>query len=160
MPTTSDVSGQDDLYERAAAEHGAALGRLVRGYEADPEKRRELLQEIHLVLWRSFERFQARCSLRTWVYRVAHNTAASWVNRQRLERPHMLRSLEELDDTPVSARGGLTCGPESAHTVNTTLEAVGSAGDSCISPRHGRDRDRRVDVFLIQRITRSISLTG
>ena len=66
MATTSDVNGQDDLYERAAAEFGAALGRLARGYEADPEKRRDLLQEVHLALWRSFEGFNARCSLRTW----------------------------------------------------------------------------------------------
>jgi len=70
------VSAQDDLYERAAAEYGAALGRLARGHEAEPEKRRELLQEIHIALWRSFEAFEARCSLRTWVYRVAHNTGA------------------------------------------------------------------------------------
>ena len=34
---------------------GPALGRLARGYEADSEKRRDLLQEIHLALWRSFK---------------------------------------------------------------------------------------------------------
>jgi RNA polymerase sigma-70 factor (ECF subfamily) len=99
--TTSDVNGQDDLYERAAAEYGAALGRLARGYEADPEKRRDLLQEVHLALWRSFEGFHARCSLRTWVYRVAHNAAISWVIRQKRARPPMLVSLEELEVTPV-----------------------------------------------------------
>ena len=101
MSTTSDVSAQDDLYERAAAEFGAALGRLARGYEADPEKRRDLLQEVHLALWRSFEGFNARCSLRTWVYRVAHNAAISWAIRQKRARPSMLVSLEELEATPV-----------------------------------------------------------
>jgi DNA-directed RNA polymerase specialized sigma24 family protein len=34
------------------------------------------LQEIRIALWRSFANFDGRCSLRTWVYRVAHNTAA------------------------------------------------------------------------------------
>jgi RNA polymerase sigma-70 factor (ECF subfamily) len=102
VSTTSDVNGQDDLYERAAAEFGAALGRLARGYEADPEKRRDLLQEVHLALWRSFEGFNARCSLRTWVYRVAHNAAISLVMRQKRARPPMLVSLEELEATPVS----------------------------------------------------------
>jgi RNA polymerase sigma-70 factor (ECF subfamily) len=101
VATTSDVNGQDDLYERAAAEYGAALGRLARGYEADPEKRRDLLQEVHLALWRSFEGFNGRCSLRTWVYRVAHNAAISWVIRQKRARPPMLVSLEELEVTPV-----------------------------------------------------------
>jgi RNA polymerase sigma-70 factor, ECF subfamily len=101
VQTTSHVSPRDDLYERAAAEYGAALGRLARGYEADPDKRRDLLQEIHLALWRSFERFRADCSLRTWVYRVAHNTAISWVTRQKRDRSPMLVSLEEVEMAPV-----------------------------------------------------------
>ena len=78
VATTSYVNEQDDLYQRAAAEYGPALGRLTCGYEVDPDRRRDLLQEIHLALWRSFEGFDARSSLRTWVYRVAHNTSISW----------------------------------------------------------------------------------
>ena len=101
LPTTSSLSAQDDLYQRAAEEYGAALGRLARGYEADPDKRRDLLQEVHLALWRSLEGFNAQCSLRTWVYRVAHNTAITWVTGQKRGRPQMLVSLEELDATPV-----------------------------------------------------------
>jgi RNA polymerase sigma-70 factor, ECF subfamily len=100
VPTTSSVSEQDDRYERAVAEYGAALGRLARGYEADSEKRRDLLQEVHLALWRSFERFDGRCSLRTWVYRVAHNTGVSWVIRQKRARQQMV-SLEEIDALPA-----------------------------------------------------------
>jgi RNA polymerase sigma-70 factor (ECF subfamily) len=95
------VRPQDDLYERAAAEYAAALGRLARGYEVDPDKRRDLLQEIHLALWRSFERFRADCSLRTWVYRLADNTATSWVTRPKQDRSQMLVSLEEVEMGPV-----------------------------------------------------------
>jgi RNA polymerase sigma-70 factor (ECF subfamily) len=95
------VRPQDDLYERAAAEYAAALGRLARGYEVDPYKRRDLLQEIHLALWRSFERFRADCSLRTWVYRLADNTATSWVTRPKQDRSQMLVSLEEVEMGPV-----------------------------------------------------------
>jgi hypothetical protein len=32
-----------------------ALGRLARAYEADPDKGRDLLPEIHFALWRSFD---------------------------------------------------------------------------------------------------------
>ena len=91
---------QDDLYEQAAAAYGNALGRLVRAYELDPERRRDLLQEIHLALWRSFEKFEARCSVRTWVYRVAHNIATSYVIRQRRATSELLLSLEEIDSVP------------------------------------------------------------
>jgi RNA polymerase sigma-70 factor (ECF subfamily) len=67
----------------------------------EPDKRRGLLQEIHLALWRSFERYRADCSLRTWVYRVAHNTATSWVTRPKQDRSQMLVSLEEVEMVPV-----------------------------------------------------------
>lgn len=89
---------RDDLYQQAAADFGGALDRLVRAYEADPDKRRDLLQEIHLSLWRSLEGFEGRCSLRTWVYRIAHNIAASHVMRQRRWNSR-LRSLEEIEAT-------------------------------------------------------------
>jgi hypothetical protein len=87
---------QDDLYQQATAEFSDALDRLVRAYELDPDKRRDLLQDIHLALWRSFDKFEARCSLRTWVYRVAHNIAASHVIRQRRMHQRSL-SLEEIE---------------------------------------------------------------
>ena len=73
---------QDELYQKVAQEYGEALARMIYAYEADPELRRDLSQEIHLALWRSLERFDGRCSLRTWVYRVAHNVATSHVVRQ------------------------------------------------------------------------------
>jgi RNA polymerase sigma-70 factor (ECF subfamily) len=93
-------SCQDDLYREAAASYGAALGRLAQAYEADPEIRRDLLQEIHIALWRSFEGFDARCSLRTWVYRVAHNTATSHVIRQRRHNALSFVALEEVESLP------------------------------------------------------------
>jgi len=45
---------QDELYEDAARTYSAPLERLARAYEADPEIRRDLLQDIHVALWRSF----------------------------------------------------------------------------------------------------------
>ena len=92
-------SSQDVLYADAASEYGAAIGRIARGYEMDPEKRRDLNQEIHFQLWRSFASFDARCSLRTWVYRVAHHVAASHVLRES-RRLSTLLSLEELERLP------------------------------------------------------------
>jgi RNA polymerase sigma-70 factor (ECF subfamily) len=93
---------QDDLYLEAAEKYAAPLKRLVRAYEAEPERRRDLLQEIHIALWRSFEIYESRCSLRTWVYRIAHFTAASHViKRSRLNR--QLVSIEEIEAAPDPA---------------------------------------------------------
>jgi RNA polymerase sigma-70 factor (ECF subfamily) len=88
------------LYKSAADTFGAALERLARAYEADPERRRDLLQEIHVAVWRSFAGFHGRCSLRTWVYRVAHNAATSYVLRQRRVNTGTWLSLEEIEALP------------------------------------------------------------
>ena len=92
------------MYEEAAEAYAAALERLGRAYEADADRRRDLLQDIHLALWRSFERFDRRCSLRTWVYRVAHNVAASYVVRQRRTYGGLV-GLEEIERLPVEREG-------------------------------------------------------
>jgi len=91
---------QDDLYEEVARTFGAALERLARSYEAELDKRRDLLQDVHFAIWRSLATFGGQCSLRTWVYRVAHNVAASHVLKSRRAKRRILISLDELENTP------------------------------------------------------------
>ncbi len=93
------MASREDLYREAVSTHGPALDRLARAYEADAETRRDLLQEIHLALWRSLDSFQSRCSLRTWIYRVAHNVAASHIITNRRQNPHQLISIDDVEVT-------------------------------------------------------------
>jgi RNA polymerase sigma-70 factor (ECF subfamily) len=72
----TDRQRQDALYAEAAA-FAPAIERLAHAVEAHPERARDLAQDIHLALWRSFARFDGGCALSTWAYRVAHNVAAS-----------------------------------------------------------------------------------
>ena len=98
MNQSAPSSGSDETYQEAAAAHGAALSRLARAYEAEPEKRRDLLQEIHISLWKSLGRFNGSCSLRTWVFRIAHNVAATHVLRERRRNRVKMVGIEELED--------------------------------------------------------------
>lgn len=100
--------GQEQRYREAVGEFGPALDRLARGYEADPDLRRDLRQDIHVQIWRSMAKFDGRCSLKTWVYRVAHNVAATHVLKRRAKAD--LVGLEELEgaaneDDPEAAAG-------------------------------------------------------
>jgi RNA polymerase sigma-70 factor (ECF subfamily) len=97
-------STRDDLYRDAADKYGSSLERLAGAYEADPDKRRDLSQDIHFQLWRSFQRYDGRCSLRTWVYRVAHHVAASHVLRERKIFSNLV-SLEQLEMLPDKDQG-------------------------------------------------------
>jgi RNA polymerase sigma-70 factor (ECF subfamily) len=106
--------GQEEYWRQCARDYGAALERLAWAYEPDPDRRRDLLQEIHLALWRSFETFDGRCGLRTWIYRVAHNTAISRVARRRRTEPRFL-SLEDIEARP---------GPENLERTAGRREAL------------------------------------
>ena len=112
---------QESFYEEAAANFGPALERLARAYEADPDHRCDLLQEIHIALWRSFAGFDRRCSLRTWVYRVAHNVGASHVARQYRTRTEALVGLEELETHPDPQR---TEAADRSLALNKLLELI------------------------------------
>ena len=103
------MGGNDELYKEVSGKYGPALQRLARGYEADPERRRDLLQDIHFELWRSLASFDNRCSLRTWVYRVAHNVGASHI----LSRKRAAARLVELD--AVETEPGFIDGEQQAN---------------------------------------------
>ncbi|MBB6255122.1 RNA polymerase sigma factor [Nitrospirillum iridis] len=111
---------QDTRYQQAAAQFGPALERLARAYERDADLARDLLQDIHLALWRSLDTFDGRCGLRTWVFRVAHNTGASHALRQRQSRlAAPAASLDELAETPALADT-----PEQAADRRRTLDRL------------------------------------
>ena len=93
--TTDDA---DRLFARALAEFGSARARIAYANEADRAQRADLQQEIYLELWRSFAIFDGRCSLGTWVYRVAHNMAARHVTRQHRLSHRELLNLEEITE--------------------------------------------------------------
>jgi RNA polymerase sigma-70 factor (ECF subfamily) len=104
--TPAGAVSQTSLYEQVVETFGPALDRLARAYELDSDARRDLLQEIHLQIWRSFAYFDQRCSVRTWVYRVAHNVATKHVMRQRRMRDRLV-NIENFDLMPGSDQAEL-----------------------------------------------------
>jgi RNA polymerase sigma-70 factor (ECF subfamily) len=109
---------QDDQYAAAAKSFAPAIERLARGYEADAELRRDLVQEIHTALWRSFAYFEGQCSERSWVYRVAHNVGVThMMTRKRLRS----ESSDALEDLETLAGGD---NPEAAADEKRTVERL------------------------------------
>ena len=127
-PTSTRRAGtQDQQFEQAVAEFGPALARLACAYEADFHRRQDLLQEIHIALWRSFATFDGRCSLRTWVYRVAHNIATAQVFRRRGRNPTAFLTLEDVETRAAAANIEETTDRERALERLLALTPVGVA---------------------------------
>ena len=103
---------REDLYRKAGEEFAPAIARLALSYEYDADRARDLEQEIHCALWQSLARFDGRCSLKTWVYRVAHNTATDHV-RRAARRPRKVA----LDTVDLPANDGGEAKAEQIHAL-------------------------------------------
>jgi RNA polymerase sigma-70 factor (ECF subfamily) len=78
-------------------EYGPALRRVARGYEADEARQEDLVQEILIGLWRALPSFAGRSSMRTWLFRVAHNIAVSHVIHRSRDRLARSVGIEDAD---------------------------------------------------------------
>lgn len=88
-------------YESLLRRYVAPLRRLAASYVHDPAGREDLFQEIVMALWTALPRFRGDSSERTWVYRVAHNTAISFTaNRRRRDGREL---TGEPDQEPIGA---------------------------------------------------------
>ena len=58
---------------------------LVMGIVRSEDMARDIAQETFLRAYRGIRRFELRSSFKTWLYRIAHNTAMSHIKRERKE---------------------------------------------------------------------------
>ncbi len=87
---SSDQSRYEDFLQR----YLASLRRLAWSYARDREEVDDLLQEIGMALWTALPRFRGDSSERTWVYRIAHNTAISFLASRRRPMAHEQPAVE------------------------------------------------------------------
>lgn len=93
---------RDRQFEALLAEHGPMLRRIAGSYEADPEVRRELEQDILLAVWRALPRWRGEGPVRAFLARVAHNRAVTHVSREaaRPRRSPLDETLASDEPTP------------------------------------------------------------
>jgi RNA polymerase sigma factor (sigma-70 family) len=76
-------------------------------FESDPERRADLVQEIWLEAWRTYESFENKSSIKTWLWAVGENVGKKYL-RDRVERqPELVMDSQltpaqsEDDDDPI-----------------------------------------------------------
>ena len=95
------MSPADDLFRQVLDEYGPALARLARIYERQPARAEDLYQEICLAVWKALPGWQRQASLRTFVYRIAHNRGISHRRREHLRAALPLdEAAETVDPSP------------------------------------------------------------
>lgn len=74
-----DEAAFAELYDLYAPPVYNYLLRLVN----EPSVAEEILQEVFLAMWRGARRFRAEAKVKTWLLRIAHHQAVTWLRRKR-----------------------------------------------------------------------------
>ncbi len=72
-----------ECFMQLLEEHRNILYKVSSAYCANAEDRRDLIQEMVIQLWRSFDRFDSSYRFSTWMYRIALNVAISFYRSER-----------------------------------------------------------------------------
>ena len=81
---------------RFIREHEGIIYKISRVYFDQEEDQKDLYQEIVYQLWKSYDSFDDRSKWSTWMYRVALNTAISFLKRDKSKLKKV--SSEGLDN--------------------------------------------------------------
>lgn len=85
----------------------------------------DLLQEVFVVAWEKARSFRGDAQVKTWLFRIAHHQAISWLRRKR----EVLTANDALFDQPIPPQA------ESQVMETWRAEQLGTALDK-LSPDH------------------------
>jgi RNA polymerase sigma-70 factor (ECF subfamily) len=90
-------------FETIISQNKGILYKVARSYSYCPEDQRDLIQEMTLQLWRSIDKYDDSYKLSTWIYRIAMNTAISFLRTDSTRKKHHVSSdaalFEEAEDS-------------------------------------------------------------
>lgn len=90
----------DVAIPRLVEEHGGFLYALGRRFCGSEEEARDLVQDVFLLAWQNWDRFDGRSQAKTWLYTIAAR-ACQRRHRKRAGEPEHMASLEELLPGPA-----------------------------------------------------------
>ena len=82
---------------------GAALQRLALAYAHDAADAQDLFQDICYAIWRALPSFREESSLRTFVFRIAHNRGLSHRSRRAIASVDLTSAAGVADPAPSPA---------------------------------------------------------
>ena len=77
-----DLKNKNNLFISVIESHKGILYKIANSYCKDSEDRNDLIQEIIIQLWKSFENYNDQYKYSTWIYRIALNVAISFYRKE------------------------------------------------------------------------------
>ena len=112
---------KEHQFELLVREHKRTIYTVCYMFSRNKAEIDDLFQEILIRLWNGFDHYEGRSSARTWVYRVALNTA---INQDKKERRRIETVPLTVDIDPFEADNPKTAQVRKLHDLITQLELV------------------------------------
>jgi len=103
-----DRTTLEQQFENLLEVYGPALTRLAASYTNTVSDRDDLLQEIALAIWQGLPRFRGESSERTFLYRIAHNRAITFLSRARGQSHELIDDEIEVHDPAPGPESSLS----------------------------------------------------
>jgi RNA polymerase sigma factor (sigma-70 family) len=102
-------------------EHKKILYKVASSYCRNQDDRPDLIQEIIIQLWLSFERFDGRGKFSTWMYQVALNVAFSFYR----SRKRHIQDAIPIDEPGLNLATADNLMPEMGDELRLLYQAIG-----------------------------------
>ena len=81
-------------------QHKGILYKVSKMYMDNSEDQNDLVQEIVLQLWKSYERFEGNAQFSTWMYRVSLNTALTYFKKEKkkTDQHTLIENIDQIDE--------------------------------------------------------------
>ena len=112
---------KEHQFELLVREHKRTIYTVCYMFSHNKAEVDDLFQEILIRLWNGFDHYEGRSSARTWVYRVALNTA---INQEKKERRRIETVPLTVDIDPFEADDPKTQQVRKLHDLISQLELI------------------------------------
>jgi RNA polymerase sigma-70 factor (ECF subfamily) len=112
-------AGDREAFARLVRRHQAGVYRFILRMLESHEEALELTQDTFIKAWQALPQWQPQAQFRTWLYRIASNTAMDTLRRRKIVE---IIPLPEDYDAPAESLG-----PESQLESRQRLRALESA---------------------------------
>src|SRR5689334_24669755 len=73
----------EQRFHQLLSANGGAISRLAASYTNNSSDRDDLFQDIALAIWKALPQFRGESSERTFIFRIAHNRAITFIAQRR-----------------------------------------------------------------------------
>jgi RNA polymerase sigma-70 factor, ECF subfamily len=103
--------GDNDAFRLLVEQHGRAIFRLAYRMTLNEEDAEDVVQETFLKAYRQIDRYEARASFSTWLYRIASNCALDLIRKRKTRERNRERGPDPGQDVLASIPAS-TPGPD------------------------------------------------